>query len=278
MGTEEVSVSAIESEVKALWAAFEMLQARQDDMSASLQSCQSRGNDADEKFGVLMAEVVDLGQKMLSEQGLRVTDALDYAESEVQDLRSSLEKSQERQAADADQMLQQHNALLEQFELLQTSQDKQSAQVQSLHEQCMRQSQQYGQKLGSLCGANLTALRTQVAALETKFVADVETKLAMEMKECESVLCELDETQACLTDPLQDLQAVVKRQLLEEHADPGTNCVHDRPCDKQFCNFMSSPYTFSPDDCMRRTRPRIMLTSTDTALSHDKTRLDQVDR
>merc|ERR1712216_839832 len=127
MGTEEVSVSAIESEVKALWA--------------------------------------------------------------------SLEKSQERQAADADQMLQQHNALLEQFELLQTSQDKQSAQVQSLHEQCMRQSQQYGQKLGSLCGANLTALRTQVAALETKFVADVETKLAMEMKECESVLCELDETQ-----------------------------------------------------------------------------------
>jgi len=307
----------------------------------------------------LEADIVEIRQKSFKGQDLSVVEALDYAESEVQDLRSCLEKVQERQRTDADEFQRQQASLLGLFEQLQASHEKQCAEIQSLQRQLLDQSEKYGAKLevdkcvhvlqtlcsqvdkleaklvaeqqacklvdkadqactlcsevdkptpknpnascvsvaqaGGLGPKNLGALRAQVDKLETKLVAehcaDLEVKLVAEQTrtaraECASEralqslqsridaletqhkwICKLDEPQDSPSDPLQDLQAVVDRQLLEEHAETGATPIHVSS-DKQVSQLMALAHQVCPGPAHRPRR--VLSLRTDIPPVHDE--------
>lgn len=171
------------------------------------------------RFADLEMEVADLRQEVLSLQDLKVTDALDYAEAEVQDVRASLEKLTAKQDVDAVKLQHEQKVL--------------SEQVKMLREVCA--------DIGA--AGDLEALSAQVERLETKLIADLESQLLSEVarvarKECDqeralqilqSRIDTWEKQIHCLkpadgykTDPLQDLQAIVNRQLLEEHTKTST--------------------------------------------------------
>lgn len=271
----------------------EKLQKRQEDMSLAFHKFVGK------RFGTLEADVVQLRQKILSEQDLRVTDALDYAEAEVQDLRSSLEKVQERHAADSQEFLRQQMALIEQVTQLHASQKNHDTEIQNLNRQytfsedlngpkyfgASYDSKRCSEQLGSVRGTSLLALRSQVETLETKLVADLETRSVVEQtrigrQECDrehdvqslktqidaletqhhwlsnGLPVKLDEQQAASKDFLQDLQAVVSRQFLEDDSEMGPLgvAVSGRNlCDKPLYQPTELRHQVFPGHCIQRT-------------------------
>merc|ERR1712232_245803 len=82
-------------------------------------------------------------------------------------------------------------------------------------------------------------------------------------------ICQMDGSQDYVSDALQDLQAVVNRQLLEEHDDDCKTDLHNSH-DKQMHQCMASGNQVSPGHCIQRTRPRLVLTPTRSAPAQDK--------
>jgi hypothetical protein len=225
---EEAGKGDVEMEVKELWTMFKMLQTQLETMSFSFHK------NLEQRCGTLEADVVELRQKVSSVQDLRVTDALDYAEAEVQDLRATLEKMQEQQEGEASRAQRNQTLLMEQIRLMQTlqaSHEKHCTDVLDLQEQLLRDSQM---RPDAEVLAGLAALRGHVEVLESKLVTDLETQLVagrarMARQECEHERAvqtlqaridafEIRHKNTNTSNPWEDLQAVVNRQLLEEDA------------------------------------------------------------
>jgi len=219
MQQEQANSSLIVTEVQGLRRMFEKLQKQQEDM------CWSIDMNIEKRFDAAQVDISDLQLKMRSVQDLRITDVLDHAESEVQDLRASLEKRHERHEADADDLRRQQLSLSEQLKQLQGD-----------------------EQLGALCGGKHGALHARVERIETKLVTDLETKLVAEQARMarqeldhaclfQSMLSRLNALEdkpeeTCISDrievkdnfKLHDLQALVERQLLEENTLTGARC------------------------------------------------------
>jgi len=221
-----VNMQPNDSEVSALRRLVERLQLQQEEMSLSLHAI------VDEKVVALQVDMVDLEQKIITEQEKPSelnTDALDYAEAEVADLRKHMEYSlgrlQERHEADADIMRRQVSLLVEELKQVQAATDAQGSNAQSKHHQ---------QDAG-----NISALHEQLQRLENELVVELQTKLVMEKaraaRQENATSCavhalqaridtlELQQKRSCKLEetairPMTDLQALVERQLRDEQS------------------------------------------------------------
>lgn len=232
----------VDSEVQDLWKVVKELQKGQEDMLQSFQRYFVSQKMVEERLDAIDSEMVEIRQKVFCPQELTVTDALDYAETEVQDLRASLEKIHEHQALESAKVQRQQVLLREQMKQvksLQTSHKQQCAEVQQILQQRAKESPGPMDKLEASSPRGLCSLRAQVDIMETRLVADLETRQVAEQsrmarKECEkehalqtlqSRIDAWEVQQKCVSSldakcegqvaTLQDLQATVNRQLEE---------------------------------------------------------------